>query len=100
MKMKIPPVDLTKIENAYDASLKTGEGRAASGEETGFPKDRVCLSEQSQKQGEFPDATTLATEKVQQGTSPEKLRQLKAAIENGTYRVDGDQIADAILGKR
>ncbi|HWP79531.1 MAG TPA: flagellar biosynthesis anti-sigma factor FlgM [Candidatus Acidoferrum sp.] len=93
-------MDLTKIENAYDASLKTGEGRTVTGEEPGFPKDRVCLSEQSKKQGEFPDAVATATEQVQQGTSPEKLRQLKAAIADGTYRVDGEAIADAILGRR
>lgn len=98
--MKIPPVDLTKIENTYDTSLKTGEGRAAVGKETGYPKDRVCLSEQSERHGEFPDATAVAANQVEQGTSPEKLRSLKAAIENGTYRVDGDSIADAILGKR
>jgi anti-sigma28 factor (negative regulator of flagellin synthesis) len=100
MKMKIPPMDLNKIENAYDTSLKTGEGRTAVGSETGYPKDRVCLSEQSERHGDFPDATAAAAGQVEQGTSPEKLRQLKAAIENGTYHVDGDSIADASLGKR
>jgi len=100
MKMKIPPVDLTKIENAYDTTLKTGESRPLAGGETGYPKDRVCLSEQSERHGELPDATAFAAKKTEQGTSPEKLRQLKAAIENGTYHVDGESIADAILGKR
>ena len=97
--MKIPPVDLTKIDNTYDVSLKTGESRAVTSDETGLPKDRVCLSEQSEKHEGQTDATALATQQVQQGTSPEKLRQLKAAVENGTYHVDGESIADAILGK-
>jgi len=98
--MKITPIDLTKIENAYEASQKAGENRAAGNGETGLPRDRVCLSVESEKHGESDVVKTGAAREAEQNTSPEKLRQIKAAIESGSYQVSGEDIADAMIGKR
>lgn len=99
IKMKITPAELNKVESAYEAALKTTENRSSDHRSVGLPRDRVCLSDESRKYSELDLANAEAARKAEQSTSPEKLRRLKAAIENGTYEVSGRDIADAIIGK-
>ena len=98
--MKINPADMSKIEGAYETPHKSVENSAArNNDKTGMARDRVCLSEESMKYNELEGIRTAATQKAEQNTSPEKLRRIKAAIENGTYQVSGEDIAGAIIDK-
>ncbi|MEA5040819.1 MAG: flagellar biosynthesis anti-sigma factor FlgM [Clostridiaceae bacterium] len=97
--MKINPVELNKIDSVYETSLKTGEGHATGSREAGLPRDRVYLSDEAEKQREPEDTKALAVREAEQNTDPEKLRRIKAAIENGTYRVSGEDIADAMIDR-
>lgn len=96
--MKIPPAEMKKIEGAFETQQKPVENRAdGSNDKTGMARDRVCLSEESMKYNELEGIRNAAAQKAEQNVSPEKLRRLKAAVESGTYRVSGEDIAAAMI---
>lgn len=98
--MKINPADMAKIEGAYETPHKSVENSATgNNDKSGMARDRVCLSEESLKYNESVGIMTAAVQKAEQNTSPEKLRRIKAAIENGTYQVSGEDIAAAMIDK-
>lgn len=60
-------------------------------------QDRIDISENASSYDELSSVKDAVVKEVDKATSPDKLRQLKAAIENGTYHVSGEDIAGAIL---
>lgn len=87
------------MESTYEVGLKNDKASAG-----GDPSkkevqsvDRVELSSGYDKSGGL---TSIVCRDVEKGTAQEKLGLIKAAIDNGTYGVKSEDIADAILDVR
>ena len=97
MGMKIQP---NGPGGVFDAgAVKTGENPAQkTGQKESPEGDRVELSKKSEDFSESGRIKAAAADEAEKGAGAEKLRRIKAAIENGTYFVSGDELAKALLG--
>ncbi|MFC1286976.1 flagellar biosynthesis anti-sigma factor FlgM [Bacillus paralicheniformis] len=75
----------TQPVNPYHKSF---EKQTASSQAAAQPEDKVEISEKAKELQKGPD---LMKERQ------EKIAQLKAAVENGTYKVDGKGIAEKMV---
>ncbi|MDO6705219.1 flagellar biosynthesis anti-sigma factor FlgM [Photobacterium sp. 1_MG-2023] len=82
---------LTNLRNSN--STNTTQGRTEAREESGHtPKDAVSLSSQARAVGQIHQQ--LATEPSFDRT---KVEAIKNAINNGSYQIDADRLANNIL---
>lgn len=96
--MKIDPKN--NIDNIYQsnsASRKNISKKNDTLKEKGFEKDKVEISNAGSKHDEVASAKEKIIYEVEKGVDVERLRQLKADIENGNYRVSSEDIASAIM---
>ena len=89
----------SNLEGIYETNIKKNTEVTENGmnKENGISKDRVEISNEASKYDEISSMKEKVVNEVENGTSPEKLRELKAKIENGTYFIDSRDIAGAIL---
>lgn len=94
--MRIEP---KKLDGIFEANINKNSSASGSkvNKESGFNKDRVEISKEASKYDELSSIKTEVVNQVEKGTSVEKLRKLKAEIENGTYFVNSQDIANSII---
>lgn len=90
------------IEGIYEKTMKkdlaVSENKLKNEKKEGvLDQDRIDISENAGRCDEFSSIRNKVVDDIEKATSPDKLRQIKAAIENGTYHVSGEDIAGAIL---
>jgi negative regulator of flagellin synthesis FlgM len=86
-QMRIQEPNRTGMINAYN---KTGQTPVGKGRKLSMGKDEVNISAEALemlKQVEDPDSPARR----------EKIQRLKKQVEDGTYRVPSDKLADKIL---
>jgi negative regulator of flagellin synthesis FlgM len=84
---KIPPVSNKNVIKAFEKSAEQSVTPAAK-------SDRVALSSQAQELKAAQEAI-----KQMEDVDKEKVAKIKAQIEAGTYKVDGQKAADNILAE-
>ena len=90
-----------KIDNIHPggADRLPQSQEEGAGLEDALKPDRVELSQSAQGKDELTLMKEKIIDELDRGTPPDKLRRLKAEIENGTYQVSASDIAESILGK-
>ncbi len=84
--------ELIQQQKAGEKASQSRDGRQVSGAAT--PEERVTLSERAK---EIQQARQALSELPD--VREEKVAELKARIEDGTYRVDGEKVAEKIVGE-
>ncbi len=95
--MRIDPKN--NVNGVYDTSFNKNSKVADNSVSKENKKniDRVEISPAASKYDQISSIKDKIISEVERGTSPEKLRQLKVQIENGTYHVSSEDIAKAIV---
>jgi anti-sigma28 factor (negative regulator of flagellin synthesis) len=93
-KGNIEAIHELNIKNSVSATKNNLE------ENNQLNQDRVEISETASSYDELATVKDQVVKEVEAPTSPDKLRSLKAQIENGTYNVSSNDIAAAILGTK
>lgn len=95
--MRIDPK--SNIESIYEANTKKNSSALENNvnQEDKLNKDRVEISKTARSFDELSPIKEKVVADVEKATSPDRLRELKAQIENGTYHVSSQDIAAAIL---
>ena len=95
-------IDPNNLSGVYESQMKTG-GSTVGGEEikeNKMPKDRIELSSAYKKRSGINEIKSNVVSEIEKGASPEKLKMLKKQIQDGTYKVSSDDIAQAMLGMK
>lgn len=94
-------IDPKKVEGIYENLIKAPSVSVQNGKTVAkdqpSAKDRLELSADFSKRDTVKNLKTGVADEIEKGTSSERLRSLKAAVKNGTYRVSSDDIAQAML---
>jgi anti-sigma28 factor (negative regulator of flagellin synthesis) len=98
--MRIDPKN--KIDGIYEANIKKNSSASDNSvkKDKELNKDRVEISKEASNYDELSNIKSEIVSKGEKGTSADKLRRLKAEIENGTYYVSSQDIADAIINSK
>lgn len=96
--MRIDPKN--KVDGVYDALIRksTTESGTVRQSQTDLKRDRVELSQNAETHDELKTAKEEVLRDVERGSSPDKLRRIKAQVESGSYSVSAEDIAEAMLG--
>jgi len=87
--MKINESGRITSVNAYRNGYQNQDSRIAGKGKQANMKDNVQIS---------PEALEmLEAERANQGDRAERLEQLRASVQNGTYRVDAEKLAEKLL---
>jgi len=94
--MRVDPK--SNIEGIYEANMKKNATVSDNHtkQDNKLNQDRVEISENASNYDELSSLKAKIVKEVDAPTSPEKLRQLKAKIESGSYQVKSQDIAGAI----
>lgn len=94
--MKINPIS---SYNTYKSSYKRTVQRAASltQAEGAVKTDTISFSPEAVEQREISQTAGSILRDMNRPESTSRLLALQKAVENGTYRVSADELADAIL---
>lgn len=100
--MKINPSAFEQYKNyakavKNDESSSKGASAAKAAVQSG-KTDTVSFSEEAAAHAEASRLSASIAAEVQAGAGAEKLGELRAAVQAGTYYVPSEKIADAILG--
>ncbi len=87
----------SNIEGIYETNMKKNTVAGNSKQENKLNQDRVEISETASSYDEQNSIKDKIVKEVESPTNPNKLRELKAKIENGTYHVSSTDIAGAIV---
>lgn len=96
--MKIDPnkqLDMIYETTNIKKNLSTSGNKM--NKEAELNKDRVEISKAASNYDELSSIKSKVVEEVEKGTSYDKIRKLKAEIENGTYYVNSQDIANSII---
>lgn len=95
--MRIDPK--SNITGTYETNLQKNQDIAQNGSKKDDKTniDRVEISPTAKNFDELSSIKKAVVNDIEKGTSPDKLRSLKAQIENGTYHVSSQKIAGAIM---
>jgi len=90
------------IEGIYEKTMKKDLAVPKNNfkndkKEDAADQDRIDISKNASSYDEFSSIKDKIVNDIENATRPDKLRQIKAAIENGTYHVSSEDIAGAIL---
>lgn len=95
--MKVNPK--SNIDGVFDSIIKKNTSKTSAEKEKGLGRDRVELS----KTSSGSNLDTIKTEiikGVESSANADRLRELKAKIDSGSYHVSGRDIANAMLKTR
>ena len=84
--------ELIQQQQASEKASQGREARQVSG--VGAQEERVTLSDQARDIQQARQALSELPE-----VREEKVAELKARIDNGSYRVDGDKVAEKMIGE-
>jgi anti-sigma28 factor (negative regulator of flagellin synthesis) len=103
VQMKVNPSAGYEQYKTYVQKLKSEEsapGKAARAARGGAAAntDKVTISGDGAARAEFGRVAASLAAEVEGAASPERLNRLKAAVEDGSYLVPAEALADAILG--
>jgi anti-sigma28 factor (negative regulator of flagellin synthesis) len=95
--MKINPANIDKI---FGTAASDGTAPVARDErkQSAVEKDSLALSDAARNHSEVDAATKKVVEDATKPASAESLLRYKSAIQAGTYRVPGQDIASAMIG--
>ena len=95
--MRIDPN--SNIEGMHDVGIKnnTTISQNNAQENNKLNQDRIEFSQAANSFDELSAVKDKVVKEVEASTSPDRLRELKAQIENGTYFVSSEDIAGAIM---
>lgn len=95
--MRIDPKK--QLDMVYETNIKKNLSSSGNkmNKETEFNKDRVEISKSASNYDELSNIKSKVVENVEKGTSVDKIRNLKTEIENGTYYVSSQDIANSII---
>lgn len=95
--MRIDPKK--QIDIIYETNIKKNSSTMdnKTNKESELNKDRVEISKAASNYDELSSIKSKIVEGVEKGTSVDKIRKLKAEIENGTYFVSSQDIANSII---
>lgn len=94
--MKINPSAGLEQYQKYTKPVKNGTAANAAGKAA--PRsDTVSFSDDAVARAEAGRVAGGIAAEVESAASPERLEELRAAVENGTYNVPAGDVADAIL---
>ncbi len=97
--MKINPSQIDKLYNALAAESASSTSKDADKQQAAIgSKDSLTLSEAAKNRSEIASAVNLVVTEASKNTSAERLLRFKSEIQNGTYRVPSDAIAEAMMG--
>lgn len=96
--MKINPIS---SYNVYQSSYKRAVRRLASpvSAESAGKTDTISFSPEAVGQRDISQAAGSILRELNSPESTSRLLELQKAVENGTYRVSTDDLADAILSR-
>lgn len=99
MKINLPS-GLDKYQT-YVKSVKSGEasGAKAAARAGAGNTDKVTISESAVARAEAGRVAPGIAAEVEGSAGPERLEELHAAVQNGTYSVAAGDVADAILDR-
>jgi len=94
--MKIDP---SKVAGIYEANVSKNVSKSNNDvkNEISTSRDRIELSKTGVKYSEISSLKSKVIDEIDKGTDAEKIQSLKAAINNGTYRVSSNDIAAAMI---
>jgi anti-sigma28 factor (negative regulator of flagellin synthesis) len=99
MGMKINPSQIDKLYNALAAESASTAPKEAEKQQAAIGStDSLSLSEAAKNRSEIDSAVNLVVTETTKSASAERLLRFKNEIQNGTYRVPSDAIAEAMLG--
>ena len=97
--MKINPSQIDKLYNALAAeSASSTASKEAEKQAVIGSTDSLSLSEAAKNRSEIDSAVNLVVTEATKNTSAERLLRFKNEIQNGTYRVPSEAIAEAMMG--
>lgn len=97
--MKINPSQVDKLYNALAAESASTASKEAEKQAAAIGSaDSLSLSEAAKNRSEIDSAVDLVVTEVSKSASAEKLLRFKNEIQNGTYRVPAEAIAEAMMG--
>lgn len=96
--MRVDPK--ANVNAVYEMNAKNTLATAQNGlgKEEKLNQDRIEISPGADAYDELSSVKEKVIGEIEAGTSADKLRSLKAEIENGTYHISSEDIASAILG--
>ncbi len=97
--MKINPSQIDKLFNAL-AAESASSGSKESEKQMGAigSTDSLTLSDAAKNRSEIDSAVNMVVSDASKNTSAERLLRFKSEIQNGTYRVPAEAIANAMIG--
>jgi flagellar biosynthesis anti-sigma factor FlgM len=97
--MKIDP---TKVAGIYEANVSKNVSKSNidTKKETYGSRDRIEISKTGAKYNEISALKSKIINEIDKGTSTEKIQRLKSEINNGTYQVSSNNIADAMINNK
>jgi flagellar biosynthesis anti-sigma factor FlgM len=89
----------SNLEGIYETNLKKNTTVSEKKEklEKSLNKDKVEISKTAGNYDQLRPIKEKIVNEVEKGTDPNRLRELKAQIENGTYFVSSQDIASSIM---
>lgn len=97
--MKINPSQVDKLFNALAAENTASTAKEVEKQQSSVGStDSLSLSEAAKNRSEIDSAVNMVVSDSAKSTSAERLLRFKSEIQNGTYRVSSQAIAEAMLG--
>lgn len=97
--MKIDPSQIEKLYNALAAESATSTSKETDKQQAAVGStDSLTLSDAAKNRSEIDSAVNMVVSDAAKSTSAERLLRFKNEIQNGTYHVPSEAIAEAMLG--
>jgi anti-sigma28 factor (negative regulator of flagellin synthesis) len=96
--MKINPSQIDKLYNALAAENASSGSKESDKQQAVGSTDSLTLSAAAKNRSEIDSAVNMVVSDSSKSSSAERLLRFKNEIQNGTYRVPSEAIAEAMLG--
>jgi anti-sigma28 factor (negative regulator of flagellin synthesis) len=95
--MDIRPTNINGVSNVYKQNMNAVGAKKPESVNSASNKDVIAISEEGLKHSEYGKTVRAVASEVFQDVPAERISSLRTAIENGTYIISSDRIADSIL---
>lgn len=94
-------INSTLLNKAYRTGVTTKDKKSSSATilPEGMNTDKVSMSSSALSANFASKVSKNVAEEIESSYSTTSLEALKSAIQNGTYNISEEKLADAILGK-
>lgn len=90
---------MNNIPKVYKRNMNVSSSQRADESSASSNKDVVEISREGLRQSEFGKTVRSVSANIYEDTPPEKLEELRQAVQSGTYSVPGKRVATAILSR-